>query len=54
MESAANICRRSGGKELLWGVFQKNKGSMGFYEHLGAKYFQQEDMTYMHWKVGKD
>ncbi len=51
MEAAADICRRAGGHELLWGVFLKNKLAMAFYEKLGAKYLQQLEMTYMHWKV---
>jgi len=53
MEATADICRRSGGRGLLWGVFLKNAPSMSFYEHLGARYLQQEDMTYMYWGIKK-
>ena len=51
MEAMADICRRAGGTELLWGVFLKNKLSLDFYESLGAKYLHQSDMGYMHWRV---
>ena len=53
MEGVVDICRRRGGKGLLWGVFLKNKLAMGFYEHLGAKYLEQEDMVYMYWQIGE-
>ena len=51
MEAAADICRRAGGHELIWAVYSPNKLAIDFYEHLGARHLQQEDMAYMHWRV---
>ncbi len=53
MEEAEDICQLFGGKELLWGVFLKNKLAMGFYEHLGAEYLRREDMASMYLRVRK-
>jgi len=49
MEKAADICRRAGGNELVWAIYNPNKLAFIFYESLGARYV--ENMTYMHWRV---
>ncbi|MFC1920690.1 GNAT family N-acetyltransferase [Chloroflexota bacterium] len=49
MEASADICRKAGGNELVWAVYNPNKQSSAFYESLGAQYIK--DMSYMHWKV---
>ena len=49
MEKAADICRRAGGNELVWAVYNPNKLAFIFYENLGAQYIQ--NMTYMHRRV---
>ncbi len=54
MEMAADICLKAGGSELVWAVFIPNKLAASFYEHLGAKYLQREDMTYMHLRLKED
>jgi len=54
MEQTAEICRKAGGHELVWGVYLKNKLAMSFYEKLGARYLEQESMTYMHWRVKRN
>ena len=51
MEAAAEICRGTGGYELVWAVYNPNKLAFIFYESLGAQYVK--DMTYMQWRVKK-
>lgn len=51
MKEAADICVKMGGKELVWAVFIPNKLAAGFYEHIGGRYLQQNDMTYMHLRI---
>lgn len=40
MDEAAAICRRQGGRELFWAVYEPNKLAADFYEGLGARYVQ--------------
>ena len=49
MESAAEVCRKAGGKKLIWAVYNPNELAFSFYESLGAQ--RLSSMTYMHWKV---
>jgi len=53
MEKVADICRRAGGYELIWSMYEPNKLAKAFYEHLGAQYLP-EDMVYMHLPVKKN
>jgi GNAT superfamily N-acetyltransferase len=45
MEAVADICRLSGGKQLLWAVYTPNTLAKEFYERLGATYVR--DLQYM-------
>ena len=38
MRAVARICRDSGGSQVLWFVYTRNKLAQQFYEHLGAKF----------------
>lgn len=49
MQEAGNICRQTGGHQLLWCVYAPNKSAAAFYEELGAKYFP--NLKFMHWSV---
>jgi len=33
----SSLCRKNGGGELFWGVFDKNESALAFYRSLGAK-----------------
>lgn len=49
MQEAANLCRQTGGNQLLWSVYVHNKAAAAFYEALGAKRIQS--LQYMRWSV---
>jgi GNAT superfamily N-acetyltransferase len=49
MLRAAEICRETGGSEMVWAVYKPNQQAAKFYERLGAKYI--EDLHFMHWDV---
>ncbi len=42
MEEAANICRRLGGSQVCWSVYEWNPPAFAFYEILGASYTKDE------------
>jgi GNAT superfamily N-acetyltransferase len=46
MERAAEICRRTGGGELVWAVHAKNHAAIAFYRQLGAD-FIVDDLRFM-------
>jgi len=46
MRAAAEICRASGGGQLVWTLYTPNEVGRRFYEELGAKYVQ--DLESMH------
>lgn len=46
MENAATVCRKLGGSQILWSVYNQNVSAFRFYENLGAKYV--EDQKFMH------
>ena len=47
MEAVTDICRRSGGKQLLWAVYTSNMLAKGFYEKLGATYIHDLQFMYL-------
>ena len=49
MRAAAQICRETGGGELIWSVFAPNVLAFRFYEGLGAKRIQA--LEFMSWPV---
>jgi len=51
MNSVTETCLAAGGNELVWSVFSPNKSAIAFYESLGARSLNQENMIYMHLKV---
>ena len=49
METAATLCRKLGGSQILWSVYNQNASAFAFYENLGAKYV--EGQRFMHLDV---
>ena len=45
MEEAAIVCRRVGGSQVWWSVYNQNASAFTFYENLGASYC--EDQRFM-------
>ena len=46
MEEAVNVCRRLGGSQVCWSVYEWNPPAFTFYESLGASY--TKDQRHMH------
>jgi len=46
MHAAAKICRKAGGRELVWSVFSANKLAFRFYERLGAERIPELEMMH--------
>ena len=42
MEEAVNVCRRLGGSQVCWSVYEWNPSAFAFYESLGASYTKDE------------
>ena len=49
MRVAAEMCRGTGGREMIWSVFKPNTLACQFYERLGAKHIQE--LAFMYWPV---
>jgi len=44
MEEAVNICRKLGGSQVCWSVYESNALALRFYEGLGASYTKDEKL----------
>jgi GNAT superfamily N-acetyltransferase len=49
MEAVAGIVQRRGGLTLFWTVWRKNPKAVVFYEHLGARPWDEEIL--MKWSL---
>ncbi len=49
MEEAVNVCKKLGGSQVCWSVYESNALAFSFYEGLGASYTKDE--RFMHLDV---
>jgi len=49
MKEATSVCRRLGGSQVCWSVFEWNPAAFAFYESLGASY--TTDQRHMHFDI---
>ena len=47
MEEAANVCRRLGGSQVCWSVYEWNPPAFTFYESLGASYTKDQRLMHL-------